>query len=55
MNFTLTKASDWDFEETIEIKDMEELKSLHEKFNRRFDFVIDFNEMTIIIYDSWLE
>ena len=49
MKFTLVKASDWDYEKTIIVNSIEDLKKLYHYL------VIDFDEMTITIYDAWIE
>ena len=65
MKFRLTKASDWKFEEEIEINSLEDLITLQNKYkNYEGDpdyvwdnpsLVIDFNEKEITIYDNYLE
>ena len=49
MKFTLTKASDWDYEKTIIVNSLEDLKKIYPCL------VIDFERMTITIYDTWIE
>ena len=48
MKFTLVKASDWDYEETIIVNSLEDLKKIYPCL------VVDFERMTITIYDTWL-
>ena len=63
MKFKIKKASDWKFEEEIEINTLEDLITLQNKYtNRESDYiqdnpslVVDFNEKEIIIYDNYLE
>ena len=65
MKFRLTKASDWKFEEEIEINSLDDLITLQNKYkNYEGDpdyvwdnpsLVIDFNEKEITIYDNYLE
>ena len=61
MIFTLKKASDWDFEEQVEIPSLEELEALQNKYERppytahgweRPELVVDFFEKEITIYDD---
>lgn len=53
--FTVTKASDYEYTEEVEINTIEELFKLREKYNN-FPIIIEdnFGENTIIIYDHWL-
>lgn len=62
MKFSLHKASDWDFEEEIEVTTVEDLKKLDEEYGEhglilRFDWrtVEDFEYPTIKIYDDYVE
>lgn len=62
MKFILRKASDWDFEEEIEVTTAEDLKKLDEEYGEhglilRFDqlTVEDFEYPTIEIYDDYVE
>ena len=62
MKFSLRKASDWDFEEEIEVTTVEDLKKLDEEYGEhglilRFDprTVEDFEYPTIKIYDDYVE
>lgn len=48
MKFTLVKASDWDYEKTIIVNSLEDLKKIYPCL------VVDFERMTITIYDTWL-
>ncbi len=49
MKFTLRKASDWDYEKTIIVNSLEDLKKIYPCL------VVDFERMTITIYDTWIE
>lgn len=53
MKFTIAKASDWDYEDEVEIKTLEELV----KFIKEYDkaVVIEKDCKRIIIYDDYLE
>lgn len=57
MKFLVNKASNFNYEEYIEINNLEELKALSEKYNRElvisFNFTKEFGK--IIIYDDYLE
>lgn len=63
MEFTLRKASDWDFEETVEINTLEDLKELQEKYKipdnpgiwENPSLIINFNTHIIEIYDYYRE
>jgi len=66
MTFKLTKASDWEFEETVEINTLEDLRSLQDRFRTQYrgwdtgtmiiDFYNDFDDApTIKIYDFYVE
>lgn len=49
MKFTLRKASDWDYEKTIIVNSLEDLKKIYPCL------VVDFERMIITIYDTWIE
>lgn len=49
MTFTLLKASDWNFEQTITVNNIAELKEIYPSL------IIDFEDMAITIYDFWVE
>lgn len=57
MEFILEYASDWDYEETIKINSLEELKELSKKVGS--SLIIDFGQNslkpTITVYDDWVE
>lgn len=53
MKFTLTFASNRNHEEPIEIYSMNALKMLHDIY--KTDLIIDFETMTITIYDDYIE
>lgn len=53
MLFTLNKASDYLHTEPVEISTMEGLKTLSEIYG--CSVVVDFDEMTITIYDDYME
>lgn len=69
MQFKLEKASDWEFEEQVEISSLEELEELQKRFTepldptnttyrRGFDIpplVVDFYRKEITVYDDYLE
>ena len=49
MTFTLEKASDWDFHEEITVNSLDELRNIYPCL------IIDFNNMSITIYDDYVE
>lgn len=49
MTFTLYKASDDDFEQTITVNNIAELKEIYPSL------IINFEDMIITIYDYWVE
>lgn len=53
MEFTLTKTSDWQFEEKVAINNLTELKDLQDKYGH--PLIISFNTMSIEIYDDYRE
>lgn len=53
MKFTLTLASNHRHVEPIEIYSMDALKMLYEIY--KTDLIIDFDTMTITIYDDYIE
>lgn len=63
MEFTLIKSSDWDFEETIEINTLEDLKELQDKYKvpdnpgiwENPALIINFNNHIIEIYNYYKE
>lgn len=65
MKFRLTKASEWEFEEEVEInslEDLENLQKLYTNCKRASDYawkkpklIVDFNEKEITIYDYYIE
>ena len=57
MKYLLLKASDHDFKEEVEVRDMEDLRALWngEGGLYGYQFVIDFDKMEITIYDDYLE
>lgn len=65
MKFRLTKASEWEFEEEIEINSLEDLIALQNKYTnyegandcawKNPSLIVDFNEKDITIYDYYLE
>lgn len=63
MEFTLTKSSDCDFEEIVEINTLEDLKELQDKYKipdnpvnwTNPSLIINFNNHTIEIYDYYKE
>jgi hypothetical protein len=69
MTFKLRKASDWEFEETVEINTIEDLKRLQDRYRNAdggiwtgtliVDFYLDLSGIrevpTITIYDSYIE
>lgn len=54
MEFTLLKASDYTYEEVIEINSLEELKKLQAN-NDNQRLIIDFFDPSITVYDHWIE
>ena len=68
MKFKLTKASDWEFEEQVEVSSLQELEALQNKFERPRDpsnssiwgwerpsLVVYFFKMVITVYDYYME
>ena len=53
MTFTVYKASDWDFKETITFNTLEELKDY--QLNAGVSLIIDFEELEILIFDDYME
>ena len=53
MVFTVYKASDWDFKETITFNTLEELKDY--QLNIGASLVINFENFNILIYDDYIE
>jgi hypothetical protein len=52
MKYLILKASNIDYHEEVEVNTMEDLRAISFKHSR---FIVDFNNMTIIIYDSYVE
>jgi len=50
MKYLLLKASDHDFKQEVEVRDMEDLKALG-----HHQYIIDFEKMEIYIYDDYIE
>ena len=53
--FRLTKASDYTYDEGIEVNTIEELFDLIKKYNRPIIIKDDFGVKIIKIYDDWIE
>ena len=53
MKFLVTKASDWNWQKTIEIKSLAALKRLQDRYH--CELIVDFAEMQIILYDDYVE
>ena len=49
MTFTVRKASDYNYNEIITINSLEELKAINEYI------IVDFCDMTVTIYDDYVE
>lgn len=49
MTFTVYKASDFRFEATVTVSTLKELKAIAERT------IVDFDDMTITIYDDYVE
>lgn len=57
MTFTITKASTRDYDKnhaTIDIESINDLRELYDHYGKN-DIIIDFDEMTITIYDDDIE
>ena len=54
MTMKLRKASDWCFEETIEVNTLEDLRKLSEKYDCS-DLIVEFEANAIMIYDDYVE
>ena len=53
--FTITKASDLNYNEDIEVNTIEELLDLIKKYNRPIIIEDNFGKNLITIYDYWLD
>ena len=53
MTFTVHKASDWNYEETVTFNTLEELKDY--QLNAGVSLIINFKEHEIWIYDDYME
>ena len=53
MTFTVQKASDWNFKETVTFNTLEELKDY--QLNAGASLVINFENSNILIYDDYIE
>ena len=53
MKFTVHKASNWNFEETVIFNTLEELKDY--QLNAGASLVINFENSNILIYDDYME
>lgn len=54
MRFQVEKASDYDYQETVEINTIEDLIALSNRYNNE-DLIINFRDNIIIIYDDYIE
>lgn len=54
MTFTIRKASDYKFSSTIDIETLDQLRELYDYYGKN-EVIVNFDEMTIIIYDDYLE
>ena len=54
MKFTVVLASTWEVMEEVQINTMTELKELYQQYNE-FELIVDFEEMTITIYNDYVE
>lgn len=52
--FTLTRTSDSSVEDIVEIKTLDDIKAIQDK-NGGIELVINFNSMSIEIYDDYRE
>ena len=55
MKFEILKASDWDFFTIVELKSMQDLKNLCEKYNEKIVVDFRFEIPVILIYDDWIK
>ena len=53
MTFTVYKASDWNFKETVTFNTLEELKDY--QLNAGVSLIINFEKLEIWIYDDYME
>lgn len=53
--FTITKASNFNYNEDIEVNTIEELLDLIKKYNRPIIIEDNFGKNLITIYDYWLD
>lgn len=54
MTFTITKASTCKYDETIDVETINDLRELYDRYGRN-EIIINFDEMTITIYDDDIE
>ena len=53
MKFVVTKSSDWDYKEEVEINTLEEMKDF--QIQTQHSLIVSFYAGTIEIYDSYRE
>lgn len=54
MKFMVVLASTYEIVEEIIVNTMSELKELYKKYNE-YELIVNFNEMTIAIYNDYIE
>ena len=53
MKFVVTKSSDWDYNEEVEINTLEEMKDF--QLQAQYSLIVNFYAGTIEIYDGYRE
>ena len=53
MKFVVTKSSDWDYKEEVEINTLEEMKDF--QLQAQHSLIVNFHAGTIEIYDGYRE
>ena len=53
MTFTITLASDWEYQSTRTFNSLEELREF--SLSEAHRLIVDFDRMVIVVYDYWVE
>ena len=54
MTFTIVLASTYEIMEEVTISTIAELKEIYKQYNE-FELIVDFEEMTITVYNDYIE